>query len=343
MWKSSVVLFGCVAAACGAGEPAPVGALARFEVHGDLGDGNVLLAPIRFQSLTLAPIAASGETSSEEYLVLDEAMAQGLVAIDEQGPVNSLTLANRATLPLFLLSGEVVIGGKQDRIIGKNTIVTAAATEAIPVFCVEHGRWGGSQAGFTTAGVLAHSSLREKANFDGQDTVWKEVAEKNAKRQTSNPTETYRHSAAQQTGASVATWEEHFDRALASVPSPARGRLVGYAVAINGEVVAVDVFENPRLLAKLDRKLRRSYYAEALDVAANSDARPPDAAAIRAFVARAETAPAERVHESSGADTVNNVAADSASTQVMSKKAKPADGKAARPVFKSVQKRSKAK
>ena len=66
--------------------------------------------------------------------------------IDEQGPVNSLTLANRAKLPLFLLSGEVVIGGKQDRIIGKNTVVAPRTTETVPVFCVEHGRWSGRKA-----------------------------------------------------------------------------------------------------------------------------------------------------------------------------------------------------
>jgi hypothetical protein len=356
MWKSSVALFGCAAVACSAGErgtprgsapsPSPSSsggaytALTKFEVRGDLGEGNVLLAPIRYQSLALVPIAASGETSDEDYLVLDEAMQKGLVSIDEQGPVNSLTLANRSELPVFIMSGEVVIGGKQDRIIGKNTIVTAAATETIPVFCVEHGRWGGSQSGFSTAGVLAHSSLREKANFDDQSTVWREVAAKNEKRNTSNATDTYRHSAAQQTGTALAAWEAHFDAALARLPAMAKARLVGYAVAVNGEVVAVDMFENPRLFAKLDRKLRRSYYAEAVDVAANSDARVPDAAAIRAFVARADAAPAQQVHASSAADTVNNVAEDSASTQVMSKKARPASGKA-RPIYKSVQRRTK--
>jgi hypothetical protein len=359
MWKSSIVMFGCAAVAmagCSAGErgkvrggggpPSPGGpvtALTQLEVHGDLGEGNVLLAPIRYQSLTLVPIAASGEMSSEDYLVLDEAMEKGVVKIDEQGPVNTLILANRSKLPVFIMSGEVVIGGKQDRIIGKNTIVTAAATENIPVFCVEHGRWGGSQHGFSTAGVLAHSRLREKANFDDQGTVWREVAEKNQKRKTSNPTDTYRHSAAQQTGEAVAAWDAHFDRALDRLPAPVKARLVGYAVAINGEVVAVDVFENARLLAKLDRKLRRSYYAEALDVPANSDVRGPDAAAIRAFVAQADAAPPQEVHDSSGSDTINNVAEDAASSSVMSKKARPVGSGKAKPVYKSVQKRTTAK
>jgi hypothetical protein len=353
MRKSSIALLVCAAsAACGTGggrgappsSGGPVTSLTQFKVEGDLGDGNALLAPIRFQSLTLFPIVATGETSTDEYLVLDEAMEKGVVTIDEEGGVNALKIANRAKLPVFLMSGEVVIGGKQDRIIGKNTIITAAATEDIPVFCVEHGRWSGRQAGFSSAGVLAHSTLREKASFDEQGDVWAEVAKKNEKRKTSNPTDTYRESAAQQKGAPVAAFEDAFDRAIERLPAAARARHVGYAVAVNGEMVAVDVFENPRLFAKLDRKLRRSYYAEALDIPANSDARAPDAGAVRAFMARAEAAPAERVHESSGAETINNDGDDAAESSVMSKasSAFAGKGKKPKPVYKSVQKRKRA-
>lgn len=350
MRNRSVVLFVSAAvAACGGTRERPssggsMTTLTHLDIKGDLGDGNALLAPIRFESLALMPIVATGETSTDEYLVLDEAMEKGVVSIDEQDSVNELTLANRSKLPVFILSGEVVIGGKQDRIIGKNTIITATATETIPVFCVEHGRWSGRQAGFKSAGVLAHSSLREKASFDDQSTVWREVSEKNAKRKTSNPTDTYRESAAQQKGAPVAAWEDHFDRAIERLPATARARLVGYAVALNGEVVAVDVFENPRLFAKLDRKLRRSYYAEAIDVPTNRDTRAPDAAAVRAFVTRADSAPAEHVYENSAADTYNSDGEDAASTSVMSKASKPALGKGAKakPVYKSVQKRKRA-
>lgn len=317
----------------------------RFAVEGDLGDGTALLAPVKYQSLTLVPIVATGETSSEDFLVLDEAMEKGLVTIAEQGEgnVNSLTLVNRSKQPLFVMSGEVVIGGKQDRIIGKNTVVAQTATEAVPVFCVEHGRWSGRQAGFSTAGVLAHSSLRSAADYDDQSDVWEEVAEKNEKRGTSNPTNTYRASAAQQKGSTVAAFEEHFDASLGKLPALARLRVVGYVVALNGEVVAVDVFENPRLLAKLDRKLRRSYYAEAIDVPAAADAPVPNAASVKAFVARAESAPEEQVHDGSESATYNNVADDTASTKVMSKKARATGGAKPRALFKSVKKHTRTK
>ena len=59
--------------------------------------------------------------------------------------VNQLVLMNRGKRPLLLLAGEVVSGGKQDRIIGKDRIVPiGAAPLPLDVFCVEHGRWTGA-------------------------------------------------------------------------------------------------------------------------------------------------------------------------------------------------------
>jgi hypothetical protein len=55
------------------------------------------------------------------------------------GPsVNQLVLINRSKRPLLLLAGELVSGGKQDRIIAKDRIVPVGA-DPLPlnVFCVE--------------------------------------------------------------------------------------------------------------------------------------------------------------------------------------------------------------
>jgi hypothetical protein len=201
-----------------------------------LGDGLFTLPAVSHGGLALVPIATT-EPSDQDYLVLDDAMAEGLVVISERGPVSSLTLDNRSDRPLFLLAGEVVLGGKQDRIIGKNTIIAAKTTEELPVFCVEHGRWSGRQATFASAGALAHSTLREKASFDGQGDVWAEVAKKNARRGTANGTDTYRQTAAQQTGdATLAAWDEDLDAQLRAIPADVRPMVVGYAVALGGEV-----------------------------------------------------------------------------------------------------------
>jgi hypothetical protein len=107
--------------------------------------------------------------------------------------------------------------------------------------------------------------------------------------------------------------------------------MVGYAVAVNGRVVAVDVFGSPALFARLEKKLLRSYITEAIDEATVAGAPAPSAADVRGFVTRAEAEPATVVYESTESDTLNAVGADEASTRLMKKGA----SRDARPIFKS--------
>src|SRR5207302_1582910 len=90
--------------------------------------------------------------------------------------VNQLVLINRSRRPLLLLAGELVSGGKQDRVIGKDRIVPVGAPPLpLDVFCVEHGRWTGA-AQFAAANTIVHPSVRERAAVDQkQAEVWDAV------------------------------------------------------------------------------------------------------------------------------------------------------------------------
>jgi hypothetical protein len=255
-----------------------------------------LLSPVTHDNLTLFPVVARGDRVRDiDYLVLDEGMKKKLVAVlekDRDGTVNELTLRNRSDQPLFLMAGEVVIGGKQDRIIGKNTIVAPRTTETVPVFCVEHGRWSGRKANFETAQTLAHTELRKQASFADQSAVWKEVKAKNAKRKVANSTDTYR--AVARSGSvkrSIGGYQKAFASALRTVPG--KDKQVGYVVALGGQVVAIETFGSPRLFRKFEDKLLRSYFVEAVDAERRADGKPAEApkpAAVQSFAARARSA-----------------------------------------------------
>src|SRR5437667_10593501 len=90
--------------------------------------------------------------------------------------VNQLVLINRSKRPLLLLAGELVSGGKQDRIIGKDRVVPVGSKPLpLDVFCVEHGRWS-SGASFTNAKTIVHPSVREQATLQkDQGRVWNAV------------------------------------------------------------------------------------------------------------------------------------------------------------------------
>ncbi len=266
--------------ACGKGREATtksrpsaeVAAAKRAKPAGvDLGDGKTMwIKPLRYRNLALLPVSiAPDEVDHTDYLTLDEGMKTEQVKIEEvssEGTVNALTLRNMSQRPLFALAGEVVIGGKQDRIIGKTIVVARARATEVPVFCVERGRWDGRKADFSTAESIAHLKLRNVADFGDQGEVWQEVSVKNAYRGASNSTDTYRDVALQKGAvedyqkAIGAEYEKMFPGAKIEGED-----IVGFAVAYNGQIVGIEAFRSPKLFTKLRRKLLHSYYVDAID------------------------------------------------------------------------------
>jgi hypothetical protein len=217
---------------------------------------------------------------------------------------------------VFVMAGEVIIGGKQDRIIGRNTVIPAKTTQEVPVFCVEHGRWDGKTKEFTTAKALAHGRLRGQASYAAQQDVWNEVAAKNKARKTETASGTYRQVAQQQSDGTLATMEKQIEAALAKLPAADRTRMVGYAVALNGVVATVDLFGSPALFKKLETKLVRSYLTEAVDIAARKDVRPPSAADVKSFMADADKAAEQKAYDTAAAATVINSGARASKAKV---------------------------
>jgi hypothetical protein len=183
----------------------------------DSASGYTVLDPIRNGSLTVFPVVAAKSFSTGQFLTLDEGFRSGEVVVTEYGnvrglvrgrstplvqhdgaEVNRLVLINNSKRPLLLLAGEIVAGGKQDRVIGRDRIVPAESDPVdLNVFCVEPGRWVASSTNFGASGttygsahvntasksagaaagtLMAQPSVRAKAMADkDQGQVWAEV------------------------------------------------------------------------------------------------------------------------------------------------------------------------
>ena len=97
--------------------------------------------------------------------------------------MNTLVLVNHSKRPLLLLAGEIVTGGKQDRIVAKDRIVPADSDPIdLSVFCIEPGRWTESSSTFgASSKSSAHSfmvqpTVRERAMAEqDQQQVWDSV------------------------------------------------------------------------------------------------------------------------------------------------------------------------
>ena len=120
--------------------------------------------PITFERLTIFPVITDQPTASNEFITLDQGLRSGSVTITELGAngrarrigrrqlsdgaeVNKLALTNNSGKTLVLIAGEMILGGKQDRIVGHDCVIEASNTPVpLDVFCVEHGRWSGPSA-----------------------------------------------------------------------------------------------------------------------------------------------------------------------------------------------------
>jgi hypothetical protein len=57
--------------------------------------------------------------------------------------VNKVLVVNKSDRPLYLMPGEIILGGDQDRTIGQELVIAPSPQPTeVDVFCVEHGRWG---------------------------------------------------------------------------------------------------------------------------------------------------------------------------------------------------------
>src|SRR5712672_776278 len=156
-----------------------------------------ILDPVVYENIAIFPVVSGSSQDTSSFLTLEEGLASGEVIVSERGAagmvrdrgvvrppqydasasVNQLVLINRSKRPLLLLAGELVSGGKQDRIICKDRILPVGA-EPLPldVFCVEHGRWVGSSSQFSASKTIVHPSVREQAAVEQkQSEVWAAV------------------------------------------------------------------------------------------------------------------------------------------------------------------------
>lgn len=274
-----------------------------------------ILAPITHGDLTIFPVVSDKIHDTSNFITLDEGIRSGEVVVTEVGnlhstmrrrppyqsrpysgaEVNRLVLVNNSKHPLILLAGEVVTGGKQDRVVGKDRIVPAESDPVdLSVFCVEHGRWTETSAKFDThASVMLQPSIRMKAMADqDQQKVWDEVgksrAQMSAKVAAAAPTvsggggvggghysaqmnelsSTTSYAKARELGVvkqQVDSIVEPMQKSYESVIKQLRNQnAVGVVVAVKGHIVWADMFASSALLAKYWPKLLDSYATEAL-------------------------------------------------------------------------------
>lgn len=227
------------------------------------------------------------------YLTLDEALPRGLriSEVSDDGSVPELAVDNPLDERVLLYDGEELVGAKQNRILNVTVLVEARSTLAIPVSCVEQGRWSRRSHLFGSAPHASHPELRRRkaerlasaplARGLAQVEVWDAVEEKAARMHVDSPT-----------AANADTFRSHAGAVRALEHAfPLEPGQCGAVLGI-GDTLCLDWVSRPEAFARLWPKLRRGYLLDALE---RLDGRATHPARIAGFLDEIADAPrAER-------------------------------------------------
>jgi len=210
-----------------------------------------------YRGLTVFPVQVRGYAPGVNPLTLDEALARNAVSITEKGAgqVPVLVLENRGGQYVFVMAGEILVGGKQNRILREDVLLPPhSGLIELPAYCVEEGRWTKRSNGFQSDGNVASSDIRLKAqNAAPQASVWSGVRETSkALRQESRSGDFNDVLKRGEVSRELGAYREEFCRVMPR-------RVVGMVVAQNGRFVGVDLFGGTSLFFRLRVKVLDSY------------------------------------------------------------------------------------
>jgi hypothetical protein len=267
-----------------------------------------------YKNLSVFLIHGKDETKNANVLTLQEAMERRLFVVYETSEVNELEVENLSkTFDVFIQSGDIVKGGKQDRVLAVSIIIPAHSGRVkIDAFCVESGRWtkrGNEESTkFTSSNDrVVTRELKIAANgARSQSEVWSEVsrAQEKLSRSVGGDVSSGTSRSSLQLSLEnkdvVATVDDYIKNLNGIVNG--QPDVIGYAIAINGKINSADVYVSNALFRKLWSKMLKASAIEA--VAASREVRlaqPVKPDAVKTFIADSDKAAAKDQQLSAGA------------------------------------------
>ena len=240
--------------------------------------------------VAVVPVMEKEPAAGPEYLMLSEALQQGVLRVtevSEGGSVPELKVINDASMSVLILDGEELQGAKQNRVVNTTILLKEKSEMVVPVSCTERGRWHYRTREFSDSGVVlprpargkksrsVFNSLKHSGAFrSDQVEVWKDVSRLNEDLHCESPTDAMRD-AFESRRDMFKEWLDIF-RAVDGQ--------VGLVFLLNGRVLALEFLSRPGAYRLAHDRLVKSYTVD-LDpgVAAACHSDPEQAA--RAFLA----------------------------------------------------------
>ncbi len=141
---------------------------------------------MEYKNLKIIPIRAKNNGNnlpfnSKKMISLGDAIRNGIASVTERGTASTenvhwLRINNKSDSSIYVGSGEVIAGGRQDRMVMHDTILPPSKKDQyVSVMCVEEGRWSDKEKPFLYSG-FANTHLRKMLDSSkNQVQIWREI------------------------------------------------------------------------------------------------------------------------------------------------------------------------
>jgi hypothetical protein len=223
-----------------------------------------------YKNLRIIPIRKkpTGGGAGSPVISFSKALESGVITLSERGTASTenvhwLRINNNSGTPVFIASGEVVVGGRQDRMITKDTLISSSPTDQyIPVMCVEEGRWSEKARKFTYAKYANPKLRRVLDQSRNQLLIWKEIYGQLDSNNVKSPTLSYAANRSDKKFTVIADdYLRYFSRKFHQNDSS----IIGFVCMSGDKIMGSDIFDNPALFYDQFQALISGYIEQAIN------------------------------------------------------------------------------
>ena len=251
-----------------------------LQAHKNIGNYLNLEEALKENKIRITETIDSGAVADDTQINLNElnvSDTQNYVQLAEQeiqqtlvqtqgsyGQVNTLYIQNLSEDTVFLMAGEVIKGGKQDRVLAKDLVLLPGKEKIdLSVFCVESQRWSfnSDEQSFNKYYSISSNSVRYKVSkAQDQSQVWEAVDQITSEQNAESSTGTY--TALEQSSEYQNNLKEYSDYFLKAFDR--NEKYIGFVGVSGDRIIGCDLFATEILFRKQLKSLLNGYITEAL-------------------------------------------------------------------------------
>ncbi len=223
---------------------------------------NLKIIPIR----RVEPDSPYTVMDNRKLLALKSGLQKGQISIRERGNymvdnINVLLIENKSEHDIIIRSGEIAMGGRQDRVFAKDTILPPSKEPyLVPVYCIEENRWSSHEKKFVYGGNTSAGLQKIIDSAHHQTKVWDEIR-RLLKQNNQDGSSSFAALLHQRKFADTANvYLSYFFSKLRGKDST----ITGFVVSTGNRVLGADVFVSPSFFYQTLGNLLEKYTAEAI-------------------------------------------------------------------------------